>query len=311
MQSEHGSNREQLSRALGWFSIALGTAELATPHVVARLIGVREDDSTTSALRALGAREIGHGITILAQPDRSAPVWSRVAGDAIDLGFLAAAMRAEDADRGRIAAATAAVLGLTALDVLCASQLHNGRDTHTAAGSHVVRVEHVRTINRPIEEVYRFWRNFQNFPRFMRHVESVEIMDHRRSRWRAKAPAGMAVEWDAELLEERENEWLAWRSLEGSQIDTSGSVRFAHAPGARGTEVRVQLQYSPPAGAIGRGIAWLFGKDPRQQISDDLHRFKQLMETGQIPLSDGPGLWRPAQPADDPGQVKVLAGVQP
>ncbi|CAN5733561.1 hypothetical protein BH24ACI5_BH24ACI5_25620 [soil metagenome] len=171
-----------------------------------------------------------------------------------------------------------------------------------------VRVERVTTINRPVDEVYAFWKRFENFPRFMRHLESVETLPNGRSRWRAKGPAGLTVEWEAELVEDRQGEWIAWRSVEGSGIRNSGSVRFSPAPGARGTEVRVQLQYSPPAGQIGRGIAWLFGEEPDQQIHDDLHRFKQLMETGEIPLSDGPSLWRAARPTD-PQTVRSLAGV--
>jgi uncharacterized membrane protein len=172
-----------------------------------------------------------------------------------------------------------------------------------------VRVERVTTINRPVHEVYEFWKRFENFPRFMRHLVSVETLPNGRSQWRAKGPAGMTVEWQAELIEDRHGEWIAWRSVEGSGIQNSGSVRFSPAPGARGTEVRVQLQYSPPAGAIGRGIAWLFGEEPDQQIHHDLHRFKQLMETGEIPLSDGPSLLRPARPTD-PDTIRKLAGVK-
>jgi uncharacterized membrane protein len=172
-----------------------------------------------------------------------------------------------------------------------------------------VRVEQVTTINRPIDEVYTFWRNFENFPRFMRHLESVQQLSGPLSRWRAKGPAGMTVEWEAEMLEEREHEWIAWRSLEGADVQNSGSVRFQRAPGARGTEVRVQLQYNPPAGALGKGIAWLFGEEPSQQIHEDLHRMKGLLETGSVPLSEGPGLWRAARPASDPREIKDLAGV--
>jgi uncharacterized membrane protein len=120
----------------------------------------------------------------------------------------------------------------------------------------------------------------------------------------------MRIEWDAETIRDDENEWIAWRSLEGSDVQNSGSVRFTPAPGARGTEVRVQLQYSPPGGALGRSVAWLFGEDPDQQVHEDLHRFKQLMETGEIPLSEGPGLWRAAQPPADPEEVRRLAGVR-
>ena len=178
-----------------------------------------------------------------------------------------------------------------------------------SSGHRAVRVEQVATINRNIHDVYQFWRQFENFPRFMRHLESVEQLDGRRSRWRAKGPAGMKVEWEADLLEDREDEWIAWRSLPGSQVENSGSVRFSPAPGARGTEVRVQLQYTPPGGTLGRGLAWLFGEEPDIQVKDDLRRFKQLMETGEIPISEGPALWRAAQPAD-PKKLRSLAGVR-
>jgi uncharacterized membrane protein len=171
-------------------------------------------------------------------------------------------------------------------------------------------VERVTTVSRPIEDVYHFWKNFENFPRFMRHLESVQVTGDRRSRWCAKGPAGMRVEWEAETIRDDENEWIAWRSLEGSDVQNSGSVRFTPAPGARGTEVRVQLEYTPPGGALGRSVAWLFGEEPDQQVHEDLHRFKQLMETGEIPLSEGPGLWRAAQPAADPEQIRKLAGVR-
>jgi uncharacterized membrane protein len=201
-------------------------------------------------------------------------------------------------------------LGVTALAVLFARKLsaRTDRSEGSLARKGFVRVERVTTINRPVDEVYAFWKRFENFPRFMRHLESVETLPNGRSRWRATGPAGKSVSWEAELIEDRQGEWIAWRSIEGSGIRNSGSVRFSPAPGARGTEVRVQLQYAPPAGAFGRGIAWLFGEEPDQQIHHDLHRFKQLMETGEIPLSDGPSLWRAAQPTD-PDTIRSLAGV--
>lgn len=178
-----------------------------------------------------------------------------------------------------------------------------------AATDRTVRVEQVVTVNRNIHDVYAFWKDFENFPRFMRHLDSVQRLDERRSRWRAKAPAGLKVEWEAEMLEDRADEWIAWRSLPGSRVENSGSVRFSAAPGARGTEVRVQLQYTPPGGALGRGLAWLFGEEPEIQVKDDLRRFKQLMETGEIPISEGPALWRAARPAD-PRKLRKLAGVR-
>jgi uncharacterized membrane protein len=303
---------DRLAIGLGWFSLALGVAEVVAPRGVARLIGARPTDATESTLRAFGVREIASGIAILREPDRARWLWSRVGGDAVDLSFLGGAMASDDADRGRLIAATAAVAGVTVLDILAARALNrdDGEPRRATMSPRSVRVEQVTTINKPIEQVYGFWRNFGNLPRFMRHLVSVEQLDGRRSRWRAKAPAGMTVEWEAEIVQERENEWIAWRSLENSTVENSGSVRFSRAPGARGTELRVQLQYSPPAGALGRGVAWLFGEEPNQQVAEDLHRFKQLMETGEIPISDGPGLWRAAQPPSSPEQLRDFVGVQ-
>lgn len=306
---------EQLATGLGWFSIGLGLAELTAPRRVARLMGLAENQHSTT-LRALGVREVVHGVAILAQPGSAPRVWARVGGDALDLSVLGAAMAESETDRGRLLAAIGAVMGVTVLDVMCARQL--GRETNGSAtagrrakADRNVRVERVTTINKPIHEVYQFWRNFENLPRFMRNLKSVEPREGNRSHWRAKGPAGLTVEWDAEIVQDRENEWIAWRSIEGSDVQNSGSVRFSPAPGARGTEVRVQMQYSPPAGAFGRTLAKLFGEEPDQQIHEDLHRFKQLMETGEIPLSDGPSLRRPAQPHRNPDKLKALAGVHP
>jgi uncharacterized membrane protein len=305
---KHDRSGEQLARGLALFSIGLGAAELMAPRTMARLAGLPPD--SLDSLQMLGAREIGHGLGILSNPSSAGWVWTRVGGDAMDISVLAAAMQSEGADRTRLVTAIAAVLGVTALDVICAGRLGDRRAGESPAPrSGAIRVEQVTTINRPIDEVYHFWREFQNFPRFMRHLESVETTGGRRSRWRAKGPAGVIVEWEAEMIEERESEWIAWRSLEGADVPNSGSVRFRRAPGARGSELRVQMEYRPPAGRVGRGIAWLFGSDPEQQIREDLRRAKQLLETGEITLSEGPGLWRAAQPPRDAQQVRDLAGV--
>lgn len=309
MQPDNTQTHDSASRlalGLGWFSIGLGLAEILAPRAVARAIGM--PDASTTVLRSFGAREIASGLAILTEPNRATWLWSRVAGDAIDLSYLGAGLSGNH-DRTRVTAAMGAVMGVMALDILCARQLDRADADSGLERKGFVRIERVTTINRPVDEVYAFWRRFENFPRFMRHLESVETLPNGRTRWVAKAPAGMKVEWQAELVEDRHGEWIAWRSVEGSGIQNSGSVRFTPAPGARGTEVRVQLQYSPPAGAVGRNIAWLFGQEPEQQIHYDLHRFKQLMETGEIPLSDGPGLWRAAQPAD-PETIRSIAGVE-
>ncbi|MGE3956983.1 MAG: SRPBCC family protein [Vicinamibacterales bacterium] len=297
-----------LSLGLGWFSLALGTAELVAPSHVARLIGVPDDERTRHTLRTFGAREIAAGVAILAQPGQARWLWSRVGGDALDLAWLGRQMDGDAAAARRVGMAAAAVAGVTALDVMTARRLAQGASP-TTRRERAVRVEQVVTINRSADDLYRYWRDFTNFPRVMKHVTRVEQLDSRRSRWTASAPAGMSVSWDAEIVQDREGEWLAWRSLPDSQVENSGSVRFTPAPGARGTEVRVQLEYAPPAGRFGRAVAMLFGEEPEQQVRDDLRRFKQLMETGEIPLSDGPGLWRAAQPARHAEQIREHAGV--
>ena len=152
-----------------------------------------------------------------------------------------------------------------------------------ARGTHVL--ESV-TINRPVEELYRFWRNLENLPRFMRHLESVERVTDTISRWRAQGPAGV-VEWEAEINNAVPNKVIGWRSLENADVVSAGSVNFDDAGYGRGTRVTVHLQYSPPGGKVGASIARLFGKDAETEIRQDLRRFKQLVETGEVPTTHG------------------------
>ena len=157
-----------------------------------------------------------------------------------------------------------------------------GSDTRRRLGGYRgIHVEEAVTIDRPIAEVYRFWRNFENLPQFMRHLESVAMREAGVSHWVAKGPAGTHVEWDARIINDVDNKVIGWQSLEGSTVATAGSVNFDETD--RGTEVRVHLQYSPPAGKLGSAVAWLFGEEPSQQIREDLRRFKSLLETGEIP----------------------------
>ena len=316
---------ESLAVGLGWFSLALGAAEMFATDRFAELIGLRPDERTVRLLRAYGAREMASGLAILANPRAAGPVWSRVVGDGLDLATFGAMMADEHTDRQRLSLATAAVAGVTALDIICAQRLSGpqgpsgfgsglraGQRTPTGARSQsprLVRVERVTTINRSVEEASRFWQDFRNFPTFMRHIEAIELLGANRSRWTAKAPAGLTIQWDAEITEQRDGERIAWRSLPNSQVENRGTVTFTPAPGARGTEVRVILEYAPPAGTLGRTIAWLFREEPDQQIHEDLHRFKQLIETGEVPLSEGPLMWRAAQPARDPNELRTAAGV--
>ncbi|HEX2137594.1 MAG TPA: SRPBCC family protein, partial [Microvirga sp.] len=194
------------------------------------------------------------------------------------------------------AALGGAVLGYRAFSGYCpvygALGLSTADDAEGGAAISVaygkgVRVEYSVVIGRPVEQVYRFWRDFENLPRFIGHLDSVRALSERRSRWRAKAPLGRTVEWDAEIVEDRPNERIAWRSLEGADVDNAGSVAFERAPGGRGTVVRVELRYDPPGGGlIGATIARLFGKEPGQEVQEDLRAFKQVMETGEVVRSE-------------------------
>jgi uncharacterized membrane protein len=166
-----------------------------------------------------------------------------------------------------------------------------------------MHVKQAITVNRPAAEVYAFWHDFQNLPRFMDHLESVQVTGGRRSHWKAKAPAGTTVEWDAELVDDQPDSLIAWRSVEGSGVQNAGTVRFQPAPGNRGTEVRVELQYDAPGGKLGALLAKLFGEEPGQQVYDDLRAFKQVMETGEVVRSEatlgGYLRQRPAQPPEN------------
>ena len=169
---------------------------------------------------------------------------------------------------------------------------------------HGMHVRKAITVNRPVDEVYAFWHDFQNLPRFMSHLEAVQVTGARRSHWRATAPAGQTVEWDAEMTEDRPNEMIGWQSLDGADIPNAGVVRFRPAPRGQGTEIDVELQFDAPGGKLGRTVAKLFGKDPGQQVASDLRRFKQVLETGEVILSDatvkGANLaQRPAQPPEE------------
>ena len=150
-----------------------------------------------------------------------------------------------------------------------------------------IKVERTVTINKPADELYRYWRNFENLPHFMKHLQSVTIYNDKRSHWIASAPLGNSVEWDAEIINERENELIAWASVEGADIENSGFVRFTPALANRGTEVKVVLEYNPPGGGLAAAFAKLFGEEPKQQISDDLGRFKQIMEAGELATTEG------------------------
>jgi uncharacterized membrane protein len=290
---------ERVARGLGWLSLGLGLAQISAPGRVARMIGLDDDEANRNTMVAIGVRELASGVGILVRERPAGPVWTRVGGDVMDLALLGRALRRDDGQRNRLTAATAAVVGLTILDVLAGQSLARESATRPAARRpRGVWIRKAITIDRPRDEVYRFWRNFENLPRFMQHLERVRVLDARRSRWVARAPAGASVEWTAELIEDQPNELIVWRSVDDAAVPNTGSVQFTPASHG-GTAVLVELRYQPPGGRLAALVAKLFGDEPDIQVGSDLRRLKQVLELGEVVHSDATVLGKPhpAQPA--------------
>ena len=276
---------DMLTVGLGWFSVALGAAELVLPGGLASLVGVRKH---RMLFRMLGIRELVSGVGILTRKNSTPWLWSRVAGDAMDLALLGTALTLPGTKQKRVAAAAAAVAGVAVLDLMASKEHSRNGDGLAGALERDLRVKKSVIIDKPAAELYQFWRKFENLPRVMYHLDSVTTAaDGKRSHWVAKAPGGTQVEWDAELTEDVPNERIAWQSIEGSDVENRGEVRFERAPGGRGTMVTVEMEYNPPAGGVGAIVAKLFRKDPKQEIEDSMRYFKQLMETGIVVTTKG------------------------
>lgn len=278
------ASAERRAVALGWFSLGLGVAQIIAPAGIARLIGVNDTGRNRALLRALGVREITCGLGLLSNPRASGWAWARVAGDLMDVALLGSALGAGKTAASKTVAAAAGVLAISAADAQTARDLDGPRRASATKRRGAV-VRKSITINRSPDEVYRFWRDFENLPRFMAHLKSVASVNG-RSHWQAKGPLGTTIEWDADVVEDRPNELITWRSVAGADVNNRGSVLFRPAPGGRGTEVVVELTYEPPAGAVGLAAAKLLGEEPAQQIAGDLRRLKQVLETGEVMHSD-------------------------
>ncbi|AGL16154.1 cyclase/dehydrase [Actinoplanes sp. N902-109] len=309
---------QRRGRGLGWMSLGLGVAQLAAPDTVRRISGVDDSATSRTVVPLVGARELVHAAGLLTSRRKNVWAWTRVAGDAMDLTALAMAIAHRDGHRRRrLLAVTGAIAGITALDLLTAVRATQTSKTGSAPTARSARREReggsmdltaTTTIRRPASEVYAFWRDLQNLPTFMAHLEQVRTTGDRTSHWSASAPFGSDVEWDAEITEETPGEKIAWRSTGDAKVPNAGTVRFVPAPDGVSTEVHVVLVYDIPGGAVGKAVAKYFGEEPHQQLDDDLRRFKQVLETGEVVRSDG-APWgkrarkefpqRPAQPLSD------------
>lgn len=276
-----GGSAETLASGLGWFSIGLGAAEVLAPETIAQLIGLQDGAEWRAPVRFFGVREIAAGAGILARRSPVGGLWSRVAGDLIDLATLGMVISSRKSNRTRAAVAAAAVLGVTALDIYCSQKL-----TRAPGGGGRIRLTKSVIVGRSPEEVYAFWHELENFPSFVDHLDAVRWIGDRHSHWRVVAPGGRRVEWEAEIERDQPNSLIAWRSMEGADIQHAGTVRFAHATGRRGTKVTVDLEYIAPAGRLGANVARLFAAEPGQMIESALRRMKQILETGDVVRSD-------------------------
>jgi uncharacterized membrane protein len=286
-RNDHNS-KSLLARSLGYLALGLGTAELFTCKRVARLIGLAPTPWTLRTLRALGLRELLTGAGLLGR--RPTP-WlaARVAGDALDLSLLLAALRRKKGIFGgsgrtpRLRVILGGVAGVSALDFVTLGLSKLGRTSKTGEPP-VLRAS--ITVRRTPADVYSFWRNFENFPRFVRQLESVNSPDKIRSRWKAKLANQAIVEWDATIVEDTPDQRLVWKVQSPTMrllVDTI-EARFELAPGDQGTEVHVAIHGSrleKPAATA----RWL-RKLPEGLLFDGLRRFKQLIELGEITQSD-------------------------
>ena len=283
------SEKDPVTSFLGWFSLGLGIAELFAPGFVARIVGI-DDEEHERLLRAYGVRELAAGIGILTRPKPTYWMWNRVLGDAIDLASLRRAMNNEENNRAKLIMATLAVAGVTALDIASSIKLTSeaspaaGHDAgsfqaDTVADDHLVLTSTV-TVNRPIEAVYEFWKDPQNYAHFMDHLEE-----------------------EVKVVADTPNEMIRWRSTAMSKLSNSGTVTFRRAAGGRGTIVKLVVEYRPRGGALGVRIGKVLSTIPKTQLSQDLRRFKQLMEIGEVVQSDataGRGTPHPAKPSRSP-----------
>lgn len=303
-----------LATAFGGLSCAIGAWYAVAPRHFLQTIGMRPTGHRILLTRLVAAQEMSVGAALLTDGRAGRWLALRVAGDVLHGGMLALATRAPDNDRRRLRVAWAAWLAITASDVAATvlanriertgAQLESGPGESSPSALAVANgaIHRSVTIQRQPHEVYDFWRRLDNLPQFMKHLERVDVIDEKRSHWVAKAPIGTA-QWDAEVTQDEPGRLIAWTSTGGSAVWNRGQVRFERAPGDRGTEVHVELEYAPPAGPVGSAVARLMGEEPSVQIAGDLRRLKSILETGEIVVSEATiggrsRRQRPAQPIE-------------
>ena len=225
---------------------------------------------------------------------RNVSDWERALSVAAGAALLWWAWREQRDERAPMATSAGAGLIARGVTGFCPVNALTGRGTDRSntkvalGGGRGIHVYESIVINRPAAELFRFWRDLTNLPRFMEHLEDVRVRDARHSVWTARAPIGMRVKWEAEVINEIDGELIGWQSTDNADVATAGSVRFVPTHSG-GTEIIVHLQYEPPAGKFGSLVASMFGEEPSQQIRADLRRLKEILETGEVPRVDAVG----------------------
>jgi uncharacterized membrane protein len=283
---EAGSKEQNstLLPMLGWFSLGLGLAEVLTPKGVAKAAGLPEESRHT--VRAFGAREIVSGIGMFSRRVQPAASWSRVVGDVLDLSVLGKSLFKANSSKAKLGISSAAVLGVTVLDILASMKETPALNGYS--GKNPLELEEALAINKSPEELFTYWRDLSNLPNFMSFLDTVVELDPQKSHWKTKEVAGKSIEWKSVIKREVKNETIEWETDEGSDISHSGSVTFRRLPRGHGTEVRLKMQFAPKAGAIApTGLSSVLSFIGEEKVRNDLKRFRQLIETGEIATTRG------------------------
>ncbi len=263
------------ARSLGWLSLGLGITAALAPRALARLTGLGE---ATTALRLIGCRELASGAGLLTQPTAPRWLWSRIGGDMIDLLFVSSALRRGNPGRTRALRTLGVLAAITAVDLT--ASLRASREE--PRGLRGVSFAEALIVNKAPEECYRFWRDTSNLPKFISALESVTAVREGLSRWVFRGPSRRRWEWISQVIADEPGSHIGWRSIESPQMEHAGSVHFRAAAGKRGTLVRVSMHYRPVAGRNAVHAGRLIEAWPRFEVREDLRRFKQLIETGEI-----------------------------
>ncbi|MDB6159277.1 MAG: hypothetical protein JWO04_2983 [Gammaproteobacteria bacterium] len=273
-------SRSPVAECLGWLSVGLGLAALFAPRKMGEITGL---DGRHGLVRLVGARELASGVGLLTQTRKTPWLWSRVIGDAMDLAALVSAHAGNERGRSRAIGAAAIVAAIAAADV-AASVRTSRRQSRVAPD---IYLDRTIIVNKTPRECYDYWRDLRNIANFTHRLETVAPLDERRSQWIMKVPGGAKMEWIAEIIEDKPGERLRWKTAEGAPFKVAGAVNFEPAPGGRGTFVTLGMHYHTPGGAIGAALARFLGPDPFGEVRENLRRFKQLIETGEIPTTTG------------------------